>query len=106
MAASGKRPPGCAPWANKRENRRHVRRPCSEPTCFAANRQIHEGILMNTSAGGTYVQARGKFEIDQHVIVAGILVADGQEVKRSGKIVRVDRSGIAIQFTDKHQDDH
>ncbi|MGD9330147.1 MAG: PilZ domain-containing protein [Desulfobacterales bacterium] len=103
MISSGKRLPGFAPGAKTRENRRHERRPCSESTCFSANRQLHEGVLMNTSAGGTYIQARGKFKINQQVIVAGITATDGREIKRFGRIVRVEPSGIAICFTDGHQ---
>ena len=83
------------------ENRRHTRWQCSESTCFSADRQLHEGIFRNMSTGGTFIQARGRFQIGQPVIVAGILARDGSEEKRSGKIVRIDRGGIAVQFTDR-----
>ena len=102
MVLKDKRQPDTLSKSDNRESRRHERRRCSESTCFSANRQLYEGELKNMSAGGTYIQVRGRFEIDQHVIVAGIVAEDGREEKRTGKIVRVDPSGIAVQFTDKH----
>ena len=83
------------------ENRRHTRWQCSESTCFSADRQLYEGIFQNMSTGGTFIQVRGRFRIGQPVIVADILARDGSEEKRSGKIVRVDQGGIAVQFTDR-----
>ena len=83
------------------ENRRHTRWQCNESTCFSADRQLYEGIFKNMSTGGTYIQARGRFRIGQSVIVAGILARDGSEEKRLGKIVRIDNTGIAVQFTDQ-----
>ena len=84
------------------EQRQHRRWLCCESTCFSADRQLHEGIFKDMSTGGTFIQARGRFQIGQAVIVAGILARDGSEEKRSGKIVRVERTGIAVEFTDRH----
>ncbi len=83
------------------ENRRHTRWTCNESTYFSADRQLYEGIFKNMSTGGTFIQARGRFKIGQPVIVAGILARDGSEEKRTGKIVRVDKAGIAVRFTDR-----
>ncbi len=83
------------------ENRRHTRWRCNESTCFSADRQLYEGIFKNMSTGGTFIQARGRFRLGQPVIVAGILARDGSEEKRSGKIVRIDHGGIAVEFTDR-----
>lgn len=83
------------------ENRKHSRWPCAESTCFSVNRQLHEGIFKDMSTGGTFIHTRGRFQIGESIIVAGILARDGAEEKRAGKIVRIDRVGIAVEFTDR-----
>lgn len=83
------------------ENRRHTRWHCSESTCFSADRQLYEGIFRDMSPGGTFIEARGRFKIGQPVIVAGILARDGSEEKRTGRIVRIENTGIAVAFTDQ-----
>jgi hypothetical protein len=79
-------------------NRLHARTPCSVATHFAANRQLFRGIIKNLSAGGTYIQAKGRFAVGGDVIVAGPFDADQEETKRHGKIVRLDNNGIAVRF--------
>jgi hypothetical protein len=79
-------------------NRLHARTPCSVATHFAANRQLFRGIIKNLSAGGTYIQAKGRFAVGGDVIVAGPFDADQDETKRHGKIVRLDNNGIAVRF--------
>ncbi len=82
------------------ENREYTRWPCAESTFFSANHQLYDGKFKDMSAGGTFIQARGRFQLGQPVIVAGVLARDGTEQKRIGKIVRIEKAGIAIQFTD------
>ena len=81
-----------------RNTRLHARRTCSVETHFAANRQLFEGIIKNLSAGGTYIQVKGRFSVGGDVIVAGPFAADHDEVKRRGKIVRMDGQGIGVRF--------
>lgn len=47
------------------------------PPDFSVNRQRHEGIFKDMSTGGTYIHTRGRFQIGQPIIVAGILARDG-----------------------------
>ena len=82
------------------ENREHTRWTCAESTFFSANQQLYDGKFKDMSAGGTFIQARGRFQVGQPVIVAGVLTRDGTEQKRIGKIVRIENNGIAVQFTD------
>lgn len=82
------------------ENREYTRWPCAESTLFSANQQLYDGKFKDMSVGGTFIQARGRFQLGQPVIVAGVLARDGTEQKRIGKIVRIEKAGIAIQFTD------
>ena len=83
------------------ENRAHTRWSCAESTFFSANQQLYDGKFKDMSAGGTFIRARGRFQIGQPVIVAGVLARDGTEQKRSGRIVRIEDNGIAVQFTDR-----
>ncbi len=81
-----------------RNTRVHVRKTCFVETHFAANRQLFEGIIKNLSAGGTYIQVKGRFSVGGDIIVAGPFAADQEDVKRRGKIVRMDGQGIGVRF--------
>ncbi|MGD8242809.1 MAG: PilZ domain-containing protein [Desulfobacterales bacterium] len=98
-ASNSTRPQKALRWRGP-ENRAYTRWPCAESTFFSANQQLYDGKFKDMSAGGTFIQARGRFQIGEAVIVAGVLARDGKEQKRIGKIVRIENNGIAIQFTD------
>lgn len=84
--------------SQNRQIRRHARIQCSEDTHFAANRRLFEGRIKNISAGGTYIQSKAQFLVGQDVVVAGPFAEDQSEIKRRGKIVRMDAKGFAVQF--------
>ncbi len=81
-----------------RNTRVHVRKTCFVETHFAANRQLFEGVIKNLSAGGTYIQVKGRFHVGGDIIVAGPFAANQDDVKRRGKIVRMDGQGIGVRF--------
>ncbi len=84
--------------SQNKQVRQHARTPCSEDTHFAANRRLFEGRIKNLSAGGTYIQSKGRFVIGQEVVVAGPFAEDRSDVKRYGRIVRLDAQGFAVRF--------
>jgi len=81
-----------------KQMRRHARTQCAENTHFAANRRLFEGKIINLSAGGTYIQSKAQFFVGQDVVVAGPFADDQSEMKRQGKIVRLDAQGFAVRF--------
>jgi PilZ domain len=83
---------------SNKEARIFARFPCSEDTHFSANRELFEGTIKNVSEGGIYVQTRQRFVVGQEVVVAGPFGENSQDVKRYGKVVWYDDSGIAVQF--------
>lgn len=80
------------------QHRRYPRIQCSEDTHFAANRSLFQGRIKNLSAGGTYIQSKTQFLVGQDVVVAGPFADDQSEIKRRGKIVRLDARGFAVEF--------
>lgn len=76
----------------------YIRKPCSEDTHFSANRELFRGTIKNISQGGIYIQTQERFVVGQEVVVAVPFGEANEDVKRNGKIVWQDRSGIAIQF--------
>ena len=84
--------------AQNQQTRRHTRTQCSEDTYFAANRQLFEGRIKNLSAGGTYIQSKTQFLVGQDIVVAGPFGEDRSEIKRRGKIVRLDARGFGVEF--------
>ncbi|MFZ7124723.1 MAG: PilZ domain-containing protein [Desulfobacterales bacterium] len=87
---------------HKIEKRRHVRTVCVEDTHLASKRRLFEGTILNLSKGGVYLKVRGHFAEGQKIVVAGPFDEDGSEVKRYGKVVRTDGSGIGVEFSDPH----
>ncbi len=83
------------------EDRVHVRIPCMEQTHFSANRKLFEGTIKNMSHGGLYIQTRGPFQVGHEVVVAGYFEDGPREVKRYGRVVRVDSQGIGVKFIHK-----
>lgn len=86
---------------SKKENRVHVRIPCSESTHFSSARRLFEGTIKNASTGGVFIQTKGRFNVGQEVVVAGVFDEDENEVKRYGRVVRAEPNGIAVQFVRK-----
>ncbi len=86
------------PAGKSRNARLHARKSCSVETHFAADRQLFEGIIKNLSAGGTYIQVKGRFIVGGDIIVAGPFEPNEDDVKRRGKIVRRDSQGIGVRF--------
>lgn len=84
--------------SQNRQLRRYARIQCSEDTHFATNRQLFEGRIKNLSPGGTYIQSKARIVVGQEVVVAGPFAEDQSEIKRHGKIVRLDGNGFAVQF--------
>jgi len=86
------------PRSQNKQLRRHVRTECAEDTHFVAKRRLFEGRIINRSDGGTYIQSKARFFIGQDVVVAGPFADDQSEMKRQGKIVRLDEQGFAVRF--------
>ncbi len=84
--------------SQNQQTRRYTRTQCSENTYFAANRQLFEGRIKNLSAGGTYIQSKTQFLVGQDIVVAGPFAEDRSEIKRRGKIVRLDAKGFGVEF--------
>ena len=95
---NGKVKPAVLSLRRTLNSRLHARTLCSVATHFAANRQLFRGIIKNLSAGGTYIQVKGRFALGGDVIVAGPFAANQEETKRHGKIVRLEDNGIAVRF--------
>lgn len=90
---------GSAPRRSQdKQMRRHVRTECDEDTHFVAKRRLFEGRIINRSDGGTYIQSKAQFFVGQDVVVAGPFADDQSEMKRQGKIVRLDARGFAVRF--------
>lgn len=84
--------------SQNRQLRRHARTQCDEDTHFATQRRLFQGRIINRSAGGTYIQSNAQFFIGQDVVIAGPFADDQSEMKRHGKIVRLDDQGFAVRF--------
>ena len=90
------------PVANKRlkgrELRKHPRQKCSIPVKFTAQNQIQHGEIRNISLGGIFLKTFNNITVGQKLLLAIPIRKKGKVIKRSGKIVWSNQSGVGIKF--------
>jgi hypothetical protein len=79
--------------------RRFVRLKVSRPVTFSTGGRGYQGVITNEGGGGVFIEAKGKFSVGDPVKM-NYVTHQSVPVKRSGKILRVERSGIAVEFDD------
>jgi len=91
-------------WVNQEHGfrRRYERKLYRVDVVFAYAGRIFEGLLMDISIGGAYIQTRevDRFWEGDSVTVTIPFTNGGKHVRRSGQITWKNSLGIAIAFTD------
>jgi len=84
------------------ENRSFVRVPFKSTTILKSQNVRIEGTIKNLSLAGAFINTREKIERDTEVEIEMIFdnAPSAVSVMLSGKVVRLEPEGIAIQFTD------
>jgi hypothetical protein len=78
------------------EKRRDIRHSCSKMVEFHAGDRQHLGCIKNESKTGVFIETRGDFRTGQDITL--ISTDAGLEFKKTGKIVAVYPTGIAVEF--------
>jgi hypothetical protein len=79
------------------EKRKDIRFSCEKLADVFVGAQRYPGYIRNESKGGVFVETRGSFLAGDDVTVV-YESPIGIDLKRSGKIVKIELDGIGIKF--------
>lgn len=82
----------------KKDSREYPRKDCHGDVIYSDNNRLAQGMIMNISAGGLYVQPDSPFAVGREVILSFEHPFTEKQVKVTGKIVRSDQNGFAIKL--------
>jgi hypothetical protein len=78
--------------------RKHPRRPCDIPVKYITKHDIYQGEAKNISLGGIFLKTENEVEIGQQLNLAIPVRKKGKIIKRTGKIVWSNQTGVGIKF--------
>jgi hypothetical protein len=81
------------------EKRANQRKKLFTEVCYADNDRSTIGFIQDISAGGLSIEPDGPFSEGQEITLTFRHPSVNGHVKISGKIVRKDRNGIGVQFS-------
>lgn len=81
-----------------KDNREYPRKTCQTDVIYSDNSRLAQGMIVNISAGGLYLQPDSPFAVGQDVTLSFEHPFAEKQVKVNGKIVRSDQKGIGVKF--------
>lgn len=81
-----------------KDKRNFPRKDCIADIVYSDNTRLAQGMIVNISAGGLYLQPDSPFTIGQNIILSFEHPFSNQQMKVNGKIVRSDEKGIGVKF--------
>ena len=78
--------------------RKHPRKLCSIPIKYITKNDIFQGEIRNISLGGIFLKTSNKVLVGQRLNLAIPVRKKGKIVKRAGKIVWSDQTGVGVEF--------
>ncbi len=78
--------------------RKYPRKPCSIPIKYITKNDISQGEIKNISLGGIFLKTTDNVVVGQRLNLAIPVRKKGKIVKRAGKIVWSDQTGVGIEF--------
>ena len=79
------------------EKRRHPRIPCSAPIEYIARDRTFRNLSRDISTSGLFVETWDAFSVGETIAMA-LPLEKQAPVKLKGKVVRIDKQGIGIEF--------
>lgn len=82
------------------EERAYERKNLSIPIDFVSSGQLYKEITKDLSAGGLFIKTKklNKFKKNQKISMVFMLSEDKKPFKLTGKVIRVESEGLAVQF--------
>ena len=81
-----------------KEGRRHTRKPFITVVDFASQGRAYREFIKDISGSGVYIQTSRPFSVGQDVVLTFPFPDSSKHVKITGRIIRVDDTGIGVQF--------
>jgi hypothetical protein len=81
-----------------KDSREYPRKDCQTDVIYSDNNRLAQGMIINISAGGLYLQPDSPFAVGQDVTLSFEHPFDEKQLKVNGKIVRSDEKGIGVKF--------
>ncbi len=78
--------------------RKHPRKPCAIRIKYITNNDIHQGEIQNISPSGIFLKTANEIEIGQQLNLAIPVRKKGKIIKRTGRIVWSNKTGVGIEF--------
>lgn len=83
-------------WIN--DHREYPRKECQADVLYSDSNKAAQGIIVNISGGGLYLQPDSPFEVGQIITLTFEHPFAKKQVKVEGEIVRSDQKGIGVKF--------
>lgn len=87
-------------WQQK-ENREYPRISCNFPVDYSTKSRVYHDFIQDLSKGGLFIETRETLVMKEPVSLTFTLPKSGNHFKMTGKIVRVEKHGVAIEFDEK-----
>jgi len=81
-----------------RDQRKHGRKTCNRPAALSIRDRRYEGVAKNISAGGAFIETPAVLSVGQEVSLIISLFSFEEPVKITGKVVRTEPLGVAVEF--------
>ena len=80
------------------ERRRHTRKSFMTVVDFASQGHAYREFIQDISGSGVYIQTARPFSVGQDVVMTFPFPDSQKHVKVTGRIARIDETGIGVQF--------
>ncbi len=87
------------------KRRRQARKPFLTVVDFATQGRAYREFIRDLSTGGVYIQTSGAFAVGQEIAMTFSFPGGRKQVRIRGHVVRVDDTGIGVEFSMKSDSD-
>lgn len=81
------------------DKRNHERKDCLLVTDYVVKDQLHKNFVKDISQGGAFIETRKKFDVGDKIVQSFSMFDEQILFKFTGEIVRIDKEGIGVKFT-------
>ena len=83
-------------WIN--DHREYPRKECQADVIYSDNNRLAQGMIINISSCGLYLQPDSPFEVGQEITLTFEHPFAKKQLKVDGEIIRSDEKGIGVKF--------
>ncbi len=84
---------------SQNDPRDHPRKSCRKPIFFHSKEIQYQGIITNLSRGGAFIETKNNLSFGQKIEITAPEKYSKEEIKIFGEVVRLERNGVALNWT-------